>query len=79
MNLFAADVLAGAYRGGGMERTLLSHAVADTPVTLGRLKRDAGEAFCVKSLNLADCVVWEPVGTVTCPACLAILTAKGLR
>lgn len=79
-SLFSAGVLAGAYRGGGLDRTLLSHAVSDAPVTLGRLKRAAGQAFCRPSLDMVDQGAWQQdAGTVTCPTCATILAAKGLR
>jgi hypothetical protein len=78
--VFAAGVLAGAYKGGGLERTLLQHAVSDEPVREGRLKREPGEAFCDRKLDLVDSVMWEPSIAVTCPKCIEIVrkkTAKG--
>lgn len=84
INVYAAGVLAGAYgfkgRRGGFDenKTMLLHAVSDADFTVGRLKREAGEAFCNKNLstatNLADSGSWESdVKKVDCPKCVGIL------
>lgn len=73
IKLFAAGVLAGAYKGADIsDRALLKHAVADAAVTVGRLKREAGEALCNRKVNTVDSYVWEPVSEVTCPKCREI-------
>ena len=74
--VFGAGVLAGAYKGKGLDRTLLTHAVSDEPVREGRLKREAGEAFCKRSLDLVDAMAWEPASAITCPQCLEIVRKK---
>jgi hypothetical protein len=74
--VFGAGVLAGAYKGGGLERTLLVHAVSDEPVSEGRLKRNAGEAFCNRKLDLVDPFGWGPADTINCPKCLEIVQKK---
>lgn len=78
MSLYAASILAGAYKGKDIsERVTLRHAVSDAAITIGRLKRDDGEAFCDKqqstATNLADSFSWQEVAMVTCPRCLKIL------
>lgn len=76
VNIKGAGVLAGAYKGKDIsERATLTHAVADGPISVGRLKRDAGEAFCTSSLNeydgnLVDSGAWEAASNIDCPKCL---------
>lgn len=74
--VFGAGVLAGAYKGGGEYRTLLTHAVSDERVVEGRLKRERGEAFCNRKLDLVDPFGWEPADTINCPKCLEIVKKK---
>lgn len=70
-----AGVLAAAYRGKDLsQRALLVHAVSDKAVVLGRLRREAGEAFCNRKLDLVDEGGWQPAADVTCPKCAAILS-----
>lgn len=76
--IYAASILAGAYKGKDIsERVLLRHAVSDAAITIGRLKRDDGEALCDRqqstATNLADSCTWQEVALVTCPRCLDIL------
>lgn len=72
--IYAAGVLAGAYRGRDISaRELLKHAVADAPIAIGRLKRDAGEALCDRSIHVVDSEQWEPITKVTCPRCKTLL------
>jgi hypothetical protein len=73
MAFHADGVLAGAYRGSraGLSKTLL-HAVSDVPFTIGRLKRDFGQALCVPSLDMAG--YFQPLAEVTCPRCRDIIT-----
>jgi hypothetical protein len=75
LKIFAAGVLAGAYRGRDISlRATLSHAVADRSFKIGRLARTEGEAFCDRSLDLVDLAVWEEGTAVTCPRCQNIMT-----
>jgi Zn finger protein HypA/HybF involved in hydrogenase expression len=72
--VFAAGVLAGRYIGKDItERPLLNHAVSDTEVSEGRLKREPGEAFCSKKIELVDSVVWEDADQISCPKCKDIV------
>ena len=74
MNIFAAPVLAGAYRGRALDdRALLLHAVCDEAFELGRLKRGRGEAFCAKAIDTADSGTWEPSQAITCTRCIAVV------
>ena len=70
--VFGAGVLAGAYK-AGVEGTLLIHAVSDERVAEGRLKREPGEAFCKRTLDLVDSMAWEASDAVTCPKCIEIV------
>ena len=72
--VFAAGVLAGRYVGKDIsERALLNHAVSDTDVSEGRLKRGPGEAFCNRKIELVDSVVWEDADKISCPRCKDIV------
>lgn len=71
MAIYSSSVLAGAYKGS--DKIMLTHATSDEAITLGKMKRESGEAFCNKKLNLADSCVYEAVSEVTCPKCLEIL------
>lgn len=73
LKIFAAGVLAGAYRGKDISaRATLAHAVADRAFRIGRLAREEGEALCDRSLDLVDSCVWEAADKVTCPKCQEI-------
>lgn len=70
----SASVLAGAYKGSDIsERETLRHVVPYESLTVGRLKREAGEALCRRSLDLVDSGAWRNVSQATCPKCLEIL------
>ena len=71
--IFAAGVLAGAYRAGRLEAVLLKHGTSNGPVREGRLKREYGEALCDRKINLVDEVIWEPASEITCPKCKEIV------
>ncbi len=73
--VYAAWMLGGSYKGKNRPLdTILAHAVCKEPIHIGRLKRDAGEAFCNKKYNtstgnLSDEDSWESESSVTCPKC----------
>jgi hypothetical protein len=70
--IYADGVLAGAYRGKDIAgRTLLMHAVSDRRIQIGRLKREPGEAFCDRNLQVAGC--YEAGDKIDCPRCLEIV------
>lgn len=72
IKLFACGVLAASYRGRDLsQRALLSHAVSDAPLSVGRLKREAGEALCNRDLGM--CGESAPIERVDCPKCLEII------
>lgn len=66
MQFFADGICAAAYRGG--PATMLMHIVSDTPFTIERIRRTAGQALCNPRLDV--CGGWDPVGTATCPKCV---------
>lgn len=72
-------MLAGSFRGADFAGRYVHHAVCDGPVKEGRLKRDAGEAFCNRRINdvdgnLSDSGGWsDNVSEIDCPRCLEIL------
>ena len=70
--LFYSDkILAAAYRGKSTsERTLLTHIVASEDIVFGRLKRQAGEPLCNKSINV--CGQFGDVEKADCPRCKEI-------
>jgi hypothetical protein len=47
----------------------LEHAVADHPFAVGRLRRAAREAFCDKTLEVADPFGWRRASAIDCPRC----------
>ena len=70
--VYAAPVFAAAYLPSHEGRYLM-HAVADDTVREGRLKREAGQAFCgVKNVS-DDTYSWEAADQVTCEKCKSIL------
>jgi hypothetical protein len=72
VNLYADGVLAGAYRGRDIsQRNLLSHAVSDTDFAIGRLRRRAGQALCVPTLDMSQQQL--PLAQVDCPRCREIV------
>lgn len=59
-----------------LDKTLI-HACADEDFVHGRLKREAGEAFCDRKLNTVakeDSYGFEPIETISCPRCLQIIS-----
>ncbi len=72
----SAEVIAGAYS-SRHPTVVLTHAVADTPFQFGRLRRDRGEAFCVRALDLADPGAWDQE-PIDCPQCLTILSRMAI-
>jgi hypothetical protein len=74
----AAGILSGAYKGKDIsQRALLSHAVSTVDVSVGRLVRKAGEAFCNRKLDTADYYSWQDAAQVDCPKCRDILARLG--
>ena len=76
--IYAAPVLAGAYRGKDISnRTLLWHAVSDQPIAppsaFGRLRRDIDQALCNRAVDLADDSTWKGGDAITCPKCIEIV------
>jgi hypothetical protein len=72
--IYAAGVLAGAYKGRDIGvRDLLSHAVSDVPIEFGRLKRNEGEAFCNRSIDVVDSGDWKSGLEISCARCQKIV------
>lgn len=76
--IYAAPVLAGAYKGKDIsDRTLLWHAVSDQPIAppsaFGRLRRGIDQALCNRSVDLADDSTWQGGAEITCSRCLEIV------
>lgn len=71
-------IFAGAYRNGapGDGDTVLTHACFETDTTVGRLRREAGQALCNRKLNACafeDATMFEDATKIDCPKCLAIV------
>ena len=71
--IFSAGVLAGAYKAGRENATLLKHGVSNGPVREGRLKREYGEALCDRNIDTVDEGAWGPASEITCPKCKEIV------
>lgn len=66
--------LGGNYRGKNADlKSILHHAVSDEPITIGRMKREPGEAFCSKVLYNEDSYSWENGTKIDCPKCVEIV------